>query len=173
MAVKRSAKEQTLAELDVQLAGAKSIVFTDYRGTTVKKIDELRKSLRKEGVTTKVAKITLIRKALEKHGVDVSGMDFKVPVAIAFSQQDEVSAARIITAFIKENKNVKILAGVMENKVLTAQEVGALAALPSKQELLGKLVRTINGPVSGFVNVLAGNLRSLVYVMNAIKESKV
>src|SRR3954464_14065698 len=103
MAVKRSQKEQILSDLEAQLEGAKSIVFADYRGTTVKKIDELRKSLRKEGVSTKVAKITLIRKALEKHGVDVSGMDFKAPVAVAVSKEDEVAAARILTAFIKEN----------------------------------------------------------------------
>ncbi len=172
MAVKRSEKEQILADLEAQLEGAKSVVFADYRGTTVKKIDELRKSLRKEGVSTKVAKITLIRKALEKHGVDTSSMDFKAPVAVAISKEDEVAAARILTAFAKENKNVQVLAGVMENKYISAAEVKALAALPSKQELLGQVVRTINAPVSGFVNVLAGNLRSLVYVVNAIKESK-
>ena len=172
MAVKRSEKEQILADLEAQLSDAKSVVFADYRGTTVKKIDELRKNLRKEGISTKVAKITLIRKALEKHGVDTSKMDFKAPVAVAISKQDEVAAARILTAFAKENKNVQVLAGVMENKYISAAEVKALAALPSKQELLGKLVGTINGPVSGFVNVLAGNLRNLVYVVNAIKESK-
>ena len=172
MAVKRSEKEQILADLEAQLSDAKSVVFADYRGTTVKKIDELRKNLRKEGISTKVAKITLIRKALEKYGVDTSKMDFKAPVAVAISKQDEVAAARILTAFAKENKNVQVLAGVMENKYISAAEVKALAALPSKQELLGKLVGTINGPVSGFVNVLAGNLRNLVYVVNAIKESK-
>lgn len=172
MAVKRVKKEQILTELEAQLENAKSIVFADYRGTTVLKIDELRKNLRKEGVSTKVAKITLIRKALEKYGVDTSGMDFKAPVAIAVSKTDEVAPARILTAFTKDNKNVRILAGVMENKVISASEVGALASLPSKQELLGKLVGTINAPVSGFVNVLAGNLRNLVYVVNAIKESK-
>ncbi|GAC1413244.1 MAG: 50S ribosomal protein L10 [Candidatus Doudnabacteria bacterium] len=172
MAVKRSDKERILVELEAQLQNAKSIVFADYRGTTVKKIDELRSNLRKEGIFTKVAKTTLIRKALEKHGVDISSMDFKAPVVMAISKEDEVAPARIFTAFVKENKNVKILGGVMENKVLSASEVGALASLPTKQQLLGQLVGTINAPVSGFVNVLAANLRSLVYVFNAINESK-
>ncbi|MDB4940299.1 MAG: ribosomal protein [Candidatus Doudnabacteria bacterium] len=172
MAVKRSAKEQILAELEAQLENAKSIVFADYRGTTVKKIDELRSNLRKEGIVTKVAKITLIRRALKKHGVDISGMDFKAPVVLGVSKLDEVAPARIFAAFVKENKNVKILAGVMDNKFLSAEEVGALAALPSKQEMLGKLVGTINAPISSFVNVLAGNVRSIVNVLNAIKESK-
>lgn len=172
MAVSRKEKESILSDLEEQLAGAKSIVFADYRGSTVKQVDNLRKKLRSENVSTKVAKVTLIRKALEKQGVDVSAMDFKAPVAMLVSKEDEVGPARILVDFIKENKNVQVLLGVMDNKVLTSAEVKALAALPSKQELLGQVVRTINAPVSGFVNVLAGNLRSLVYVMNAIKESK-
>ena len=172
MAVSRKEKESILSDLEEQLTGAKSIVFADYRGSTVKQVDNLRKKLRSENVSTKVAKVTLIRKALEKQGVDVSAMDFKAPVAMLVSKEDEVGPARILVDFIKENKNVQVLLGVMDNKVITSAEVKALAALPSKQELLGQVVRTINAPVSGFVNVLAGNLRSLVYVMNAIKESK-
>ena len=172
MAITKKEKEQILADLEEQLKGAKSIVFADYRGTTVKKIEQLRKDLRKENVTAKVAKITLIKRALEKSGIDISAMDFKTPVAVLISKLDEVAPAKILTNFAKENKNVQILLGVMENKILTAQEVGALATLPSKQELRAQLVGTIAAPISGFVNVLAGNLRNLVYVVNAIKESK-
>ena len=170
MAVTRKEKEQILSEIEAELAGAKAIVFADYRGTTVKKITELRSSMRKENVYTKVAKITLIKHALAKLGVDTSAMDFKAPVAMSVSKGDEVAPARILSAFAKENKNVKILMGVMDNKVITSAEVAALAALPSKQELRGQLVGTIAAPISGFVNVLAGNLRSLVYVLNAIKD---
>jgi large subunit ribosomal protein L10 len=172
MAVTRKAKEEALSELEAQLEGAKAIVFADYRGTTVKKIDELRNSLRKENVTTKVAKITLIKRALEKNGVDTSTLDFKAPVAMLVSKEDEVAPARILTAFTKENKNVQVLMGVMDNKVISASEVSSLAKLPSKQELRAQVVGTIAAPISGFVNVLAGNLRSVVYVLNAIKESK-
>src|SRR5438046_1069673 len=113
MAVSRKKKQETLSELETQLEGAKAIVFADYRGTTVKKIDELRRSMRKENVYTKVAKISLIKRALEKHGVDTSKMDFKAPLAMAVSLTDEVTPARIFSPFTKENKNVKILAGVM------------------------------------------------------------
>ncbi len=173
MAVTRKEKEEILAGLESQLEGAKAIVFADYRGTTVKKIDELRKRFRKENISTKVAKITLIKKALSKHGIDTTAIDFKAPVAIAISKEDEVAPARILSAFVKENKNVKILMGVMDNKIINALEVNALASLPSKQELRAQVVGTIAAPVSGFVNVLAGNLRKLLYVMNAIKESKV
>jgi large subunit ribosomal protein L10 len=172
MAITRNKKEQVLTDLESQLEGAKAVVFADYRGTTVKKIDELRRNLRKENVSAKVAKITLIKRALEKSGIDVSGMDFKAPIAIAVSKEDEVAPARILSAFVKENKNAKILMGIMNNQIITAAQVSALAALPSKQELYGQVVGTLAAPVSSFVNVLAGNLRSLVYALNAIKESK-
>lgn len=172
MAITRQKKQETLSEMEAELEGAKAIVFADYRGTTVKKIDELRRSFRKEDIYTKVAKISLIKIALKKAGVDITNMDFKAPVAMAVSKTDEVAPARILSAFTKENKNVKVLMGVMNNQVITAQEVAALAALPSKQELLGQVVGTINAPITGFVNVLAGNLRNFVYVINAIKESK-
>lgn len=172
MAITRQKKQETLSEMEAELEGAKAIVFADYRGTTVKKIDELRRSFRKEDIYTKVAKISLIKIALKKAGVDITNMDFKAPVAMAVSKTDEVAPARILSAFTKENKNVKVLMGVMNNQVITATEVAALAALPSKQELLGQVVGTINAPITGFVNVLAGNLRNFVYVINAIKESK-
>jgi len=172
MAVSRKDKEKILEQLEQQLDGAKAIVFADYRGTTVKKIGELRQNLRKEKVYAKVAKLTLIKRALQKFGIDISAMDFKAPVAMAISKEDEVAPARIISSFAKENKNVQILLGVMDNKVISKAEVVALASLPGKQELRGKLVGTIAAPVSSFVNVLAGNIRSLAYVLNAIKESK-
>jgi large subunit ribosomal protein L10 len=172
MAVTRKVKEQAYAELKEALVGAKSIVFADYRGTTVKKIEELRASLRKENVASKVAKLTLVRKALEEQGVDVSKFDFKAPAILAISKEDEVAPAKILNEFTKENKNVTILMGVMEGSVLSSKEVVALAQLPSKLELRGKLVGTIAAPMSGFVNVLAGNLRGLVYALNAIAQSK-
>lgn len=172
MAVTRKKKELALSDLEQLLENAKSVVFADYRGTTVKKIDELRKNLRKENVATKVAKITLIKRVLEKNGVDTSFMDFKAPVAIAVSKEDEVAPARILGSFTKDNKNVNILMGVVDGKVISGKEVTALASLPSKQELRGKLVGTLAAPMSSFANVLAGNLRGLVYALNAIKESK-
>ena len=93
-------------------------------------------------------------------------------VAISLSNADEVSAAKIIDIFAKTNPNVKMLGGTLGNQVMTAAEVKALAKVPSKEQLLGQLVGTLNAPISGFVNVLAGNLRGLVQVLNAVKEQK-
>jgi len=172
MAVTRKNKEIALQELQEAFKGAKSIVFADYRGTTVKKVDELRKTLRKENIITKVAKITLIKKALEEQGIDTSKLDFKVPVAVAVSQEDEVAPAKLLSEFSKQNQNVKLLLGIIGGLVISDKEVMALAQLPGKHELHQQLVGTIAAPISGFVNVLAGNLRSLVYVLNAVKATK-
>lgn len=168
MAKSRSQKEQDLAELTDRLKSAKSIVLSEYRGTTVKDIDKFRRALSAEGVVSKVYKSPLIKKAFEANGFATDSLDYKVPVIVSVSQEDEVAPARIIKTFGKEVKTIAILSGVLDGTVATKEQMIALAELPSKDQLRGQLVGTINAPVSGFVNVLAGNLRGLINVLNAV-----
>ncbi len=170
MAKSKSQKEQDLAELTEKLKAAKSVVFTDYRGTTVKDIDKFRKSLVKEGVFSKVYKITLVKKALAANGIDAGNLDYKTPVILSISEEEETAPARVIKGLGKDIKTISMLAGVVDGKLVSKAEVSALADLPSKQELRGMLVGTINAPVSGFVNVLAANIRGLVQVLNAVAQ---
>jgi large subunit ribosomal protein L10 len=171
MAKTRSQKEQDLQELSDRIKGAKSVVLSEYRGTTVKDIDKFRRALSSEGVQSKVYKIPLIKKAFEANGIDATGiMDYKVPVILSVSIEDEVAPARIIKSFGKEVKTVSILSGVLDGTVASKEQMMALADLPSKDELRAKLVGTINAPVSGFVNVLAGNIRGLINVLNAVAQ---
>lgn len=165
-------KKELVKELTQKANDAKSIIFVDYKGLKVKDIDEIKKSLREAKVEYLVARKTLLEIALKETGVtmDVRGMDGQV--AAAFSYEDEVVASKTLDKFAKTNENLKFFGGVLEGKVMSATEVKALAKLPSKPELLGKLVGTLNAPVSGFVNVLAGNMRGLVQVLNAVKEQK-
>jgi large subunit ribosomal protein L10 len=163
-------KELDLAELTSKLKEAKSVVFTEYRGTTVKDIDKFRKSLIKENVFSKVYKVTLVKKALEANGVDASSLDYKTPVILSISNEEETAPARIIKGLGKDIKTVSMLAGLVDGKLVTKAQVTALADMPSKLELRAKLVGTINAPVSGFVNVLAGNLRGLINVLNAVAQ---
>jgi len=93
-------------------------------------------------------------------------------IAVAVSSGDEVEASKIIAKMAKVNENLKISGGILGKKILSREEVMALSKLPSKEELLAKLVGTLNAPVSGFVNVLAGNLRGLVQVLKSISEVK-
>lgn len=167
MAKTRQQKEQDLQELTDRLKDAKSIVLTDYRGTTVKEIDTFRRALSSEGVKSKVYKVSLLKKAYEANGIPTDELDYKAPVILSVSQEDEVAPARIINKVAKDVKTIHILSGVVDGVFASREQVLVLADLPSKEELLAKLVGSINAPVSGFVNVMAGNLRGLINVLNA------
>ncbi len=168
MAVKKQQKEKDLQELSEKLKDAKSVVFTDYRGTTVKNLDKFRNSLRKEGVFSKVYKITLIKKALQENGINAESIDYKTPVILSLSKEDETTPARVIKNLAKDVKTISMLQGVVDGQLISQAQVAALADLPSKDQLRGMFVGTINAPLSGFVNVLAGNIRGLINVLNAV-----
>jgi large subunit ribosomal protein L10 len=166
----RAQKESDYAQLAAKLQDAKSVVFAEYRGTTVKDLDKLRRSLSKEQIFAKVYKVTLIKKALTERGIDASSFDYKAPLIMAVSETDEVSPARIVKEITKDVKTINILSGMMGSDLATREQILALADLPSKDQLRAQLVGTINAPVSGFVNVLAGNVRSLLNVFNAMAQ---
>lgn len=169
MAKSKQQKTSDLEELTQKVKAAKSIVFADYRGSTVKDMSVFRRTAEKASVFTKVYKLTLVKKALESSGI--TGLpDFKTPVIFVGSDEDETAAARLVKNIGKDIKTVNILAGVLDGHLVAKAEVTALADLPGKDELRGSLVRTINAPVSGFVNVLAGNIRSLINVLNAVAQ---
>lgn len=168
----RQQKEATLSTLSAGLKSAKAAVFANFQGLTVAQADELRNLCRKEGVQVLVAKKTLLKKAFAGLGFEADPKVFQGGVATFYGTTDEVAPARIVNTFAKKNEVVAIFGGTLDGKYIDAVFVKNLAALPSKQELLGKLVGTLNAPVSGFVNVLAGNLRALVSVLNNIKEAK-
>jgi large subunit ribosomal protein L10 len=169
----KNQKIELVKELTEKIKAAKSTVFVDFKGLKVKDTTELKKSLREAGVEYIVARKTLFDIALKNAGIEgVSIKTMEGQVALSFSNNDEVAGAKIIDTFAKTNENVKLLGGVLGTQVMSAAEVKALAKIPSKEQLLGQLVGTLNAPISGFVNVLAGNLRGLVQVLNAVKEQK-
>ena len=167
-------KGEILRDLVEKISKSKSIVFTKFSGLEVKENEELRKELRKEGGEYYVAKKTLLNIALKENkieDVDINGLDGQV--STVFGYEDEVTPAKIVDKFKKgREEKIVFLGGVLENKFIGAESVQSLASLPSKQELYAKLVGTMNAPISGFVNVLAGNLRGLVTVLKAIGEKK-
>lgn len=164
-------KQLDLKELEERLASAKSAVFFAYRGTNVKAIDQVRRALEKEQVSAKVYKLTLLEKAMKARGIQAD-TSYGVPVVTAVSKGDEVSPIKIVKKFSKEVATLSILGGLVGGEYYDQKQMLTLADLPSKQELLAKLVGSINAPVNGFVNVLAGNLRGLINVLNAIVNSK-
>ncbi len=172
MSKTREQKEAIVAELADKLGRMKSAVFTSVSGYTMPDADSLRAKGREQGIELMVAKKTLLKRALQEHGIemDVTALEGSVLATVSF--QDEVSAAKLMADFLKGREAMAILGGILEGKSVDASSIKTLASLPSKQQLLGQLVGTLNAPISGFVNVLAGNLRGLVTVLNAVKDQK-
>ncbi len=173
MAKTKQTKEVSFQDLVTHLKSAKGVVFANFQGLKVKESEELRRKCREQNVYYVATKKTLLRKALSDAGFAIDPKTFSGGVATIFGDEDEVTPAQVMAEFAKTHEVATLFGGVLEGQFIDATKVKALASLPSKQQLLGQLVRTFNGPVSGFVNVLAGNLRGLVTVLNGIKDAKV
>jgi len=168
-------KQEIFRNLTEKIKKSKSVIFAGFNTLGVKDNEVLRDKLRAENNEYYVAKKTLINLALQDNKIDINVRDFEGKVAAIFSYEDEVSPAKILGTFRQDkDKSGKIvfLGGILEGKLLSKEQVESLSKLPSKQELYAKLVGSINAPISGFVNVLAGSLRNLVNVLKAIEEKK-
>ena len=177
MAKTRDQKKETLEKLTAKLDNAKAVVFATFDKLKVKDNEDLRKKCREQKVDYKVIKKTLLKKALEDKNIEGVDIDsFERGVAVATSSEDEVLPAKILHEFSKSNEALQLKSGVLATNegldVMDEARVKSLALIPSKPELLGKMVGSLQAPISGFVNVLQGNLRGLVQVLNGIKESK-
>ena len=151
---------------------AKATVFANFQGLKVSEAEELRRNCRKENVGVLATKKTLLRRVLEEMGVqNVDPKTFVGGVAV-FTGADEVTAAKAVVTFAKTHEIVAVYGGILDGQYVNAEKIKALASLPGRTQLLGQLVGTLNAPISGFANVLAGNLRNFVSVLNNIKEAK-
>jgi large subunit ribosomal protein L10 len=165
-------KEATIEELRERIAGAKNLFFTNYAGLSVQEITKLRSELRKDGSTYGVVKNTLFKRAV---GEDLAAQLEAIlagPTGVVFAGEDPVAPAKAIKTFSDQTKQVDVKAAFIEGKLVDAAQVQALAALPSKQELLAKLVGSLSSPMRGLVYVLSGNQSGLVRALNAIREKK-
>lgn len=175
MAKTRQQKEKEVKDLKENLETMKSMVIINYRGLKVAETEDLRKQLRAEEGSLKMAKINLLRIALKNAKLDklIKVEDFSgTLLSLAFGFGDEVVPAKITGKFRKDHENLKILGGILEGRFLTEAEITVLSQIPSRTELLTKLVGSIAAPLRGLVSVLQGNLRGLVTVLNAIQEKK-
>ena len=165
-------KKQVVKDLTEQLKGAVTGVLVDYRGLTVAQDTALRKKLREAGVKYAVVKNTLTRFAIKDVGLDELDPVLNGPSALATSDSDMIAPAKILVDYAKTNDKLEVKAGFIEGKVVGADEIKALAALPPKEVLIARVLGGFNAPISGFVNVLNGNIRGLVVALNAIAEQK-
>jgi large subunit ribosomal protein L10 len=170
----KAQKKEILKDLDEKIKKSKSVAFVSFNGLTVKETSVLRKELRAANGEYFVAKKTLVDLAFKDSGIadlDVRGLEGQMATIFSFS--DEVAPIKIIDLFKKDKEGkIEFLGGILENKFLNKAEMSALAKLPGKQELYAQIVGSLNAPISGFVNALAGNLKNLVYVLKAIEGKK-
>lgn len=169
-----SEKQAVVAEIKEKLQGTKGAVLTNYRGLTVAQDTQLRRKLREAGVEYRVVKNTMTRIAANEAGIEGLDVYLEGPTAIAISMTDPVAPAKIISDFVKENKLqvLEIKAGLVEGKVIDAQGVKALASLPPKEVLIAQVLAGMQSPITGFVNVLQGTIRNVVYALDAVRQQK-
>jgi len=172
--LKRDQKEQQVAWLREQFQAAKALFLTDFRSLTVGEMNALRTELRNRGVQFKVFKNTLVRLAYQDTDVAAVGEDLAGPRAGAWtSSEDNVPAmAKVLIDFAKAHPNLILVRGVLNGQLVDPSELDTLAKLPSREELLARLLGTMIAPVSAFVNTLAAVPRSFLNVLVAVEEQK-
>jgi large subunit ribosomal protein L10 len=168
----RKEKEAKVTELTDKFKNNSAVVLTQYQGLTVAELTELRNKLRPSKCEYKVVKNTLTKKALESIGLSDFAKNFEGPTAVAIENGDPVEATKILVDFSKDHANLKLKAGILGKKVLSLNEIKAMATLPSRQVLLAQAVGAIQAPISGFVNVLNALLRNTVNVFDQIRLQK-
>ena len=168
----RAEKEALVEDLAGKLQRAQGVILTDFRGLNVAATTELRRRLRSQGVEYRVIKNTLIRRAAEQAGIEGLDALLEGPTALAFGFDDPVVAAKEIARFAKEFNQLQIKGGLLEGRVIGAKEVQRLADLPSRDELLAKVMGGMQAPLYGFVGVLAATLRSFVYAVDALRRQR-
>lgn len=172
MAVIRPEKVAKVAKIQELLSNSKCTILVDFCGLTVAQDTELRRKMREAGVHYNVVKNTLLRIAAEQAGIEGLEPSLEKNTAIAVSPEDPVAVAKIVCEFAKENKELKVKVGVLDGKVIGADEIKALASLPPKEVLIAKMLGSMNAPISGFVNVLQGTIRNVVYALEAVRKQK-
>ncbi|HLZ14659.1 MAG TPA: 50S ribosomal protein L10 [Candidatus Saccharimonadales bacterium] len=165
MALTKDKKHSVVDEVAEALASSKMTVVATYQGTTVKSLQQLRRDARGSGTKVRVVKNRLVIKALQAtdilKGVDTSAL--KGQLLYAFNSEDEVAPAKDLATFAKLNPTIEFVGGITpEGLFVSADEVKALAALPSKNELIAQVVATLASPLNDVVSGLSGNLHALL-----------
>ncbi len=170
--LKRQDKEALVDDLTKNLKETTTAIVCDYKGLNVSEISGLRRLLREKNANMKVVKKTFAQIAFDNAKIKLDVRKVEGQIAVIYGGDDEVCSSKVAFDFSKTKKAFQIRAGSLEGKELTVEEITNLAQLPTKEQLLGQVVGTIKAPITGFVGALSGNLRNIVYALNAIKESK-
>jgi len=168
----RPEKERAITEIKEKFSKSKGAYLVDFNGMNTEMVNELRNEFRSLDVEYKVVKNTLAQIAVKDLPYDIDEKYFKLSTGIAFSYDDAFTPTKVLDDFVKKYDKPKIKCSVIEEKVYNETETVRFFKLPSKEELLGRMLAGFNSPIAGFVGVLNGVVRNLLYVLNSIKEKK-
>ncbi len=167
-------KVTKIADIRDRLKDAKAIVLVDYKGINIEEVNSLRNRLRNSNIDYFVAKNTFIKRALNEIGITELDDSLCGPTAVAISKEDEVAPARELFNFVKEEMGEKKIPsfklGFIGSQIYLDSELDMLAKLPSREQLLGQLLATLNGPISNFVFTLKGIISEFVYTVDGIAK---
>lgn len=170
--MRKDEKVLEVKNLSERFEKAKALIFTAFRGLKVSEITELRRKLRQNQSTLKVVKNRLVKRILKERGLEGLSGHFTDPTAIASSDADPVSPAKILVEFAKGHDKLVLKGGLMGTSLLSASDVETLARIPSREVLLSRALASMNAPATNFACALAAIPRKLVCAINAIREKK-
>jgi large subunit ribosomal protein L10 len=170
--LERQKKEKVVEELGSKLRELNYMFLAEYSGMTVAQITRLRRELRNVDTEFTVVKNSLLKIASKGTKAEVLQDKFDGPNAIISIYKDPIGAARVIAGIAKEVPSLKLKAGYLGERLITVEDILKLATLPSREQLLAKLVGVLKGQPARLVYALSGNLNKLVLVLNAIKNQK-
>ena len=170
--IARAAKAEKVTALHSKFVDAKAAILADYSGLNVQQLAELRSQLREAAVELHVVKNTLARRAVEETGFLPLADHFVGPTSVAFAQHDAVAMAKALTEYARKEPKLNVRVGFVEGQLLAPEQITALAELPPREVLLARMLASVQSPVTGFVGVLQGVLRQLVYALQAVKDAK-
>ena len=171
MSLNLEGKKEVVAEVSAKIAKAQAVVLAEYRGISVEDITNLRKQARASGVYLRVLKNTLARRAVQGTPFEKLADKMVGPLAYGISE-DPVAAAKVLHTYAKTNDKLVIKGGAMPGQLMTAKEIGALATLPSRDQLLAKLMGTMQAPVTQFVQTLNQVPGKFVRTLAAVRDQK-
>ncbi len=165
-------KEGLVDEIKGRFNGSEAVILADYRGLTVKEMQELRRKVREVGGEIKIYKNSLTEIAIRELALPSLDEYLEGPTAFVFIDADPVAPAKALTAFAKEHQALELKGGLVSNRVVSQDQVKAIASLPSREELIAKMLGTMQNPLTGTVRVLAGPARAFATVLDAIAKQK-
>lgn len=172
MRLTRKDKKALVEGVRERFEKARATFLSDYTGVKAEEMTGLRRTLKKADSEFKIVRNTLARLAVKGTGYDFLCEHFQGPVAITFSYNDAVMTAKTLTEFARTNPNLRLKVGTLGTRIIAPEEIRSLAELPSREALLARCIGVLKAVPGGFVGVLSGVPRKLLYALNALQDKK-